>query len=199
MHFAMRSFTVRRTDAFIYLYLALLLLILPLKWLAAAIIAGAVHEFCHFLAVRLCGGRVAGFRFSFRGAIMEAGGLCPAQELLCVLAGPAGSLGLLLFAQIFPRIAICGGMQGLFNLLPVMPLDGGRVVWLLCHRWLGERTGEKLCSMLEKICLTGLVALGFYGSFLLRLGLMPAMVSIFACYRAVSGKRPCKLGGNSVQ
>ena len=157
MHFAMRSFTVRRTDAFIYLYLALLLLILPLKWLAAAIIAGAVHELCHFLAVRFCGGRVAGFRFSFRGAIMEAGGLCPAQELLCVLAGPAGSLGLLLFAQIFPRIAICGGMQGLFNLLPVMPLDGGRVLQnLLELRYPME--GE-LLALRVSLCLGAVLAL----------------------------------------
>ena len=170
MHFAMRSFTVRRTDAFIYLYLALLLLILPLKWLAAAIIAGAVHEFCHFLAVRLCGGRVARFRFSFRGAIMEAGGLCPAQELLCVLAGPAGSLGLLLFAQIFPRMAICGGMQGLFNLLPVYPMDGGRI--------LRAAAGERASEIVSLITSSVLAGTGIYLTFFQNIGPIPALVSL---------------------
>lgn len=184
----------RRIDALSCLYAALLLLIFPLKWMVAAIVAGAVHELCHLWAVRLSGGRVAKFRISVRGAVMEAGGLNPAQELLSILAGPAGSLGLLLLVHFFPRIAICGGMQGLFNLLPVYPLDGGRAVRCLCSRWLTDQAGERLCGILERGCLGGLFILGLYGSFGLRLGLMPVLVSIYVCYRATAGKRPCKLG-----
>lgn len=194
MRSAMRSYTVRRIDALSYLYFALLLLIFPLKWIAAAVFAGAVHELCHLLAVRLCGGRVARLRLSVRGAVMEAGGLNPAQELLCILAGPTGSLGLLLLARFFPRIAICGGVQGLFNLLPVFPLDGGRAVCLLCGRWLENKAGERLSRLLERACLVGLAILGIYGSFGLGLGLMPLLVSIFVCYRVAMGKRPCKPG-----
>lgn len=194
MRSAMRSFTVRRLDALSCLYFALLLLVFPLKWMVAAVAAGAVHELCHLLAVRLCGGRVANLRISVGGAVMEGGGLSPAQELLCVLAGPAGSLGLLLLSDFFPRIAICGGMQGLFNLLPVFPLDGSRVVRLLCGRWMSDRAGRRLYTILERSCLLGLLILGLYGSFWLRLGLMPALVSICVCYRASAGKRPCKAG-----
>ena len=107
---------------------AMCVLMLPLRWLVAAFLAAAFHELCHILAVILCGGRVQSLKIGGRGAVISAGRMSTAKNIYCILSGPMGSLLLLLFAPWIPRIAICGLFQGLFNLLPIYPLDGGRAL-----------------------------------------------------------------------
>lgn len=101
---------------------------LPLRWVVAAILAAAVHEVSHLLALYLLGIRVFGITVGGRGAVLETDSLTDGQELLCALAGPLGSFLLLLFAAWIPRVAICGLCQGLYNLIPLGNLDGGRVL-----------------------------------------------------------------------
>jgi stage IV sporulation protein FB len=101
---------------------------LPLRWLIAAFLAAAFHELCHIFAVILCGGRVKSLQIGGRGAVISAGRMSTAKNIYCILSGPMGSLLLLPFAPWIPRIAICGLFQGLFNLLPIYPLDGGRAL-----------------------------------------------------------------------
>lgn len=107
---------------------AALLLILPLRWLAGAALAAAVHELWHYGAILLCGGEVYGLRISGRGAGMLTGCLTPHRELICAAAGPLGSFSLLLFARFLPVTALCGLIQGSYNLLPLFPMDGGRML-----------------------------------------------------------------------
>lgn len=105
---------------------ALLLLVIPLQWFISALLAAAFHEFCHYVAVSICRGHVYVLHISHSGAKMESSPLSPGQELFCALAGPAGSFFLLIFFRSFPRLALCALIQGIFNLLPLYPLDGGR-------------------------------------------------------------------------
>ena len=114
---------------------AMLLLTLPLRWVLACFLAAAIHELGHILAVVLCGGRITGLVLSFRGARMDATPLSAGVELCCVLAGPAASLLLVLLARQFPRLAFCGLAQGIYNLLPLDPLDGARAVQCLHSLW----------------------------------------------------------------
>ena len=130
-------------DGFCLILLALLLLTCPLSWLAASILAAGFHELCHLGAVKLLGGQALGFRAGARGAVLEVAGLSPWREALAAAAGPAGSLLLLLLAGPFPCLALCGLGQGLFNLLPVFPLDGGRILLRVLETLgLGERAGK---------------------------------------------------------
>lgn len=117
-----------RIDNWFCFFAALLLLTVPIRWIAAGVFAAVIHELGHFLAVRLLGGEVISTTVSFRGARMEALPMSQGREILCILAGPAASFSLLLLARIAPRIAICGLIQGVYNLLPIYPLDGGRVL-----------------------------------------------------------------------
>lgn len=127
-----------RLDPKMYFLLALLLLTLPLPWLLAAVTAALFHELCHLAAVKLAGGTVTGLTIGPGGAVME-GQLPPGVgEGFAILAGPVGSLALLSMCHVCPRIALCAGVQGLYNLLPLPWLDGGRAL-----RWGMERLAQR--------------------------------------------------------
>lgn len=104
------------------------ILLLPLNWLISAAMAVAVHELGHLLALKCCRVDIFGITVGAFGAKISAGAMTPMQELLCAAAGPLCSLALLLSADAAPVLALIGLVQGLFNLMPFYPMDGGRVI-----------------------------------------------------------------------
>lgn len=166
-----------------WVLLSLMVLVFPLQWIIAVILAAAFHECCHYLAVRIFGGQVRGLRIGFGGAKMDVIGLSGWQELACILAGPAGGLMLLLLARWIPRTALCAAFQSLYNLLPIWPLDGGRALRSGADLLLPVGKADWICRWIERICLAALVLLGVYGTFILRIGLMPIVFVIGAILR----------------
>ena len=185
-----------RNSAWLLFALALGMLVLPIWWVAAVILAALWHEACHYFVLRLCGGQAIDFRAGLTGAVMKVRFSRAWQELLCAIAGPAGSLLLLLLVRWIPRTAICAGFQGIYNLLPIYPLDGGRVVRCLTEAYLPYEWGQTLCLWLERLCLMGIAFLSIYGCLVLRLGIAPLLVGAGIICRV---KRPCKPWRNSVQ
>lgn len=110
-----------------YIMLAVFILTVPISWLFAAAFAACIHELCHIIVIFLCGGTVYSVSIGAFGAKIHTSPLTKGREFFCTLAGPCGSLILVCFARWIPRIALCGLIQGLFNLLPIYPMDGGRV------------------------------------------------------------------------
>ena len=167
--------------------LALMLLMLPLKWICAAILAAVLHESFHAAAIILCGGRIERIRLGSRGAAMEILPMTRGRELLCALSGPAGGLLLLLFAKWIPRTAVCATFHSIYNLLPVYPLDGGRALRCGAELLFG-RKAERVCLWVEKLCLICVAALALYACFFLKLGLFPLLLAAGLWVR----KSPCK-------
>lgn len=126
----------------------------------------AAHELSHLLALRLCGFKVEGWS-------LEPRGLCiryrddgnRAGQILCALAGPLGGAvyALLALHAKAPWLRDSGSLSLLltaFNLLPIRPLDGGRVFSLMCTRALGRERGERLCRALSAVLLSLLLLAG---------------------------------------
>lgn len=107
---------------------ALYVLTVPANWLAASLFCAAYHEIGHIIAVRLLGGKILSVHIRFGGAKIISFVPSSIGEIISILAGPAASLSLLLVGRIWPEAAVCGFLQGIFNLLPVYPLDGGRIL-----------------------------------------------------------------------
>jgi Zn-dependent protease len=130
----MRKFKCSVTPGF------LLLLALLLYWDEAlflpGILACVLHECGHLLGIWMAGGRMRWLRFTAVGGEMGIDPALPLSyggEVLATLAGPAASLlaaavGGSLQCYLFAGISLA---FGLFNLLPVRLLDGGRCLYFL--------------------------------------------------------------------
>lgn len=171
------------------IYWALVILLFPITWLLPMVVAALIHEGGHYLAVRCFGKRIHVVKVGISGALLETRDLSPGQEFLCALAGPVAGLLPLLLMRIFPGVALCGLLQSLFNLLPIYPLDGGRMI--ICISEL-LHIPQSFSRILSGLFLVGMSALSLYGAIFLRLGIAPLVVMAILIYKAVTGKRPCK-------
>lgn len=170
---------------------ALCLYLLPFRWVLGALIAAAVHEACHLLVLKLTGVPVYSVTLGSMGAKIEMGPLEPGQEILCALAGPAGSFLMLLLCNVFPEAALCGLVQGVFNLLPVYPMDGGRVLQCL--------VGERRSRQIEKMVILTLLLSGVYVGMTLNLGIWTCFPGIVLGAKHCNRKFPCNETKKAVQ
>ncbi len=171
--------------------LAFSLLILPLRWILAALTAGLFHELCHGLAVALCGGEISQLRLGRSGAVLEINELPPKKEWLCAMAGPLGSGLLILLFPYFPRVAFCAMVHCAYNLLPIYPLDGGRALRCALSKCT-DRTKIRICSILETGTLILLTLCALYLFIFKELGILPLAAAGILWIRTKSGKIPCK-------
>lgn len=131
--------------------------------LCASLLAAILHEGGHLAVLWLFGAREGRLLVHASGLEWRSDGrrlLSYGREILCVLAGPAANV---FFALVFARLASGGRpflyawagaqlMMGAFNLLPVLPLDGGRAVELLLSRLTDPFWAWRVMSFLSLVC-----------------------------------------------
>ena len=172
----------------VYFFLALLILLVPLRWLIGAVVSIAVHELCHILAIRSFGVPIRSVQIGVSGAKIQTPDLPLWQELICALAGPMGGILLLLTARWFPVTALCAGFHTLYNLLPVYPQDGGRALRCGAYLLLPDIWANIVCTLVEYACLAGVLMLGIYGTFVLKVGILPLVFSLLFLHRCLGMK-----------
>ena len=123
-----------RVDPGFYFLTGVAILLIPIRWLFAWVVAVLIHELSHILMLYSSGKKVYGIQIGAFGAKIRTQPLAGIAGILCALAGPIGGLLPILFIRIMPRIAICSAILSFVNLLPIFPLDGGRVIVMLCDR-----------------------------------------------------------------
>lgn len=136
----------------------LMILLAPPELVISFFLAALLHELCHVLMLRRLHVPIYGIFIGMGGAAIQTGPLSDWQELLCAGAGPLGSFLCLMLRRRFPMIALCGFLQGSFNLLPVYPMDGGRILGCACRILFPERAAF-LCRGVAFLTVAGVSGL----------------------------------------
>lgn len=190
-----RKFTV---DPNACILLALMVLVVPVRWILAWLLAITVHELSHCIALRLCRVRIYSINIGLFGAKIETEQMSAGVETLCAAAGPLGGTLLVFFLRQFPVVAICAAFQSAYNLLPILPLDGGRIIWCLLCLLKNERV-SRLC---RRIVEWGVFAILFFASLLAlhqHFGPIPLLCTISLFLKNRQIKFPCKRAEQIVQ
>ena len=136
--------------------------------LTAFLSAALAHELGHLLMMLLTGAAVKGIRVTACGPVIEYGGLLTArQEMGILAAGPAAGL---LFAcgcfladtAYFEYAGAIALLATLFNLLPVIPMDGGRLLQLLLEETMPASGAAVVLRVCGSLCAVGVILTGVY-------------------------------------
>lgn len=143
------------------------------------LLAAAVHECGHLLVLRLAGGTVQRLCLTACGAVLRCSlPPAPCARAAVCLAGPAASFALTAIASPLGayRLAGASALLGLFNLLPIPPLDGGMAL-----RHLADGRFTRLLNGIAGVSVLVLLAGGVllwksgFGGWLFLAGLMVAV------------------------
>ena len=124
--------------------LAALLFLVDAAYLPALLSAIAVHELGHIVALKLCRAEILELRLEFLGfCLVSTPPTSAFTEALCALSGPVCGLAwAVAIRRLHPVAAAFSLFLSLYNLLPALPLDGGRALLALCkRRWALRLTG----------------------------------------------------------
>ena len=151
-----------------------------------------LSETAHALVARLRGFVVKKLVLLPYGAMMSTGeSFDKTSSVLIGLAGPLCNLIVALillgvwwlFPAVYPytqNFLYCNLSLGLFNLLPVYPLDGSRVVLGVCKNKLRALKGLQIAGVVLSVALLGL----FIGSFFFGLNFTFGIMAVFLFYGA---------------
>jgi Zn-dependent protease len=163
------------------------LLLLGLVFLAFGGLAGVflvslvfgsvvLHELGHALVARRLGVHVSGIELSFFGGAAKMVQLprTANHELAIAAAGPVVSLalgglglglGALTHASLFAWLGWTNLILAGFNLIPALPMDGGRILRALLTRKMDFVRATDVAVSVSRVVAVGFVILGFMGAY----------------------------------
>lgn len=157
-----------------------------------------LHEAGHAIVLRLVHVRVKAVRLGFGDVEMETAPLGYWEELLSAWAGPCVNFLLYLALwRIAPAFAAVNLLLGAYNLLPVLPLDGGRMLLAALYLRLPEQTAWLIGRIWSLLVITCLLVLALWAAGAGRAGLLPLVMVLGSYARlALREKSVAFCGGN---
>ena len=161
--------------------------------LAALLPAALLHELAHYAVLHLCGVRTARFTLTGLGAslyVPELHRLSYGAELLSAAAGPLMNLLLWVLLSLTGReeLTLFAGAQmvlGVLNLLPVRPMDGGRILWLATAYLTEPYTADRVAAAVGLAASSALLALCLWLVLTTGSGLFLLLGALWLAYRSL--------------
>lgn len=189
-----------------YFFLALLALFFVAGVLGKGLIAFGivlVHELAHVTTARRLNVPVGEVELLPFGGVTRIGGdlvMDPRREMYVAAAGPASNLVMILLAiacknyglwhdDLGPFFLQCNILIALFNMLPALPLDGGRVYRAYLARQMGIREATQRAAGLGQFWAMVIAVLGALGVIFEFAGLDILITSLFLFYAASRERR----------
>jgi len=152
-------------------------------WVLVLFASVTIHELSHCAVALRLGLKVQGIVLLPIGGVSQISGLPgpPDVELKVAAAGPLSSIGL---AAVFALIGLVSGVRlwpptlfagswlsrltwlnlllAGFNMLPALPMDGGRVFRALLARRRGETEATRVAAVIAQMIATAMIVVGFF-------------------------------------
>lgn len=168
-----------RIDLKIFIFAILFYFTKQIEIYALIMIFAIIHELGHLLAGLLMGMKPEkieimpfGVSISFKINIKEynkkikKGNVLEIKKIIIALAGPITNFILILITYHLKLdlvksmlIIYTNFLIMIFNLLPIYPLDGGRVLKGILHIIFGKRKSEKFINTISKVTVIGITAI----------------------------------------
>lgn len=168
-----------------------------IMWIVALFVSVVAHEVAHCVVARRHGAHVLGIVLFPLGGLSQVDAMpeAPGDELAVAIVGPLSSLafgvtlltgGLLIGAHVWPPTLFVGSwwarlgwlnvLLGAFNLLPALPMDGGKVLRAVLARHRSNLEATIVAGRLARYLGLAMVAIGFlYDFWLILIGLFVLM------------------------
>ncbi len=204
-----RMFGVRIQINFLFVAMVTVFLLTDRTGISViALLACFIHELGHLIAFFLVGYTPKALIFELMGIrlVKPEQELSPGKEAVVQLAGSmvnflmffllAGTLKQVSYWSLFAATHL---LMGIFQLMPLKSLDGGKLLELLCVRLWGERAADMICTTADfaaTVCMMIMAAvMVLTGSRSLTLaifsgGLFISLIAKFAGHRGrITGKK----------
>ncbi len=183
----------------LFLVVLLVFIFLGLFYQSLVVLAMVlIHEAAHLLFAHTHGMRIREVELLPFGGVVRMGTeleLNPVVEFRVALVGPLVSLVLAGFfgglfqhggpyREVYSFLFQVNLTLGLFNLLPALPLDGGRMLRAHLKSKMGFYQASSLVALLTRIIALLMVAVTLYGLYLGRGNITLLMVAFFVYYTA---------------
>ena len=133
-------------------------------------IASAFHEAAHILAYTLFGAELNSVQilpFGISATVKNAAILSCKREIICASAGPFANIVLTLLCLI-PNSIISGTETLIYcslalftiNILPVLPLDGGRILWFFLLSCFPYEKAKKITDIINTVLSSLILSVG---------------------------------------